>query len=62
MKMRLYFPIRPENGKAYIVHYDEQHPKKGRCQKFRLSPEIQGFIDYTPKRSFISNLSIISFC
>lgn len=27
----------PENGKAYIVHYDEQFPKKGRCQKFRLS-------------------------
>jgi len=27
----------PENGKAYIVHYDEQFPKKGRCQKFRLT-------------------------
>jgi hypothetical protein len=27
----------PEAGKAYIVHYDEQFPKKGRCQKFRLT-------------------------
>ena len=27
----------PEPGKAYIVHYDEQFPKKGRCQKFRLT-------------------------
>ena len=27
----------PESGKAYIIHYDEQFPKKGRCQKFRLT-------------------------
>jgi hypothetical protein len=27
----------PEIGKAYIIHYDEQFPKKGRCQKFRLT-------------------------
>jgi hypothetical protein len=27
----------PEHGKAYIIHYDEQFPKKGRCQKFRLT-------------------------
>lgn len=27
----------PEAGKAYIVHYDEQFPKKGRYQKFRLT-------------------------
>ena len=27
----------PEAGKAYIVHYDEQFPKKGRCHKFRLT-------------------------
>ena len=27
----------PEHGKAFIVHYDEQFPKKGRCQKFRLT-------------------------
>jgi len=27
----------PDLGNAYIVHYDEQHPKEGRCQKYRLT-------------------------
>jgi hypothetical protein len=27
----------PEQGDIFIVHYDEQHPKKGRSQKFRLT-------------------------
>jgi hypothetical protein len=27
----------PPLEKAYIVHYDEQFPKEGRCQKFRLT-------------------------
>jgi len=58
----------PENGKAYIVHYDEQFPKKGRCQKFRLSlldgktknPIAEGLFDdkasETIKQFLISNL------
>jgi hypothetical protein len=58
----------PENGKAYIVHYDEQFPKKGRCQKFRLSlldgktknPIAEGLFDdkasETVKQFLISNL------
>ncbi len=60
----------PENGKAYIVHYDEQFPKKGRCQKFRLSlldgktknPIAEGLFDdknsETIKQFLISNLDI----
>jgi hypothetical protein len=60
----------PENGKAYIVHYDEQFPKKGRCQKFRLSlldgktknPIAEGLFDdknsETMKQFLISNLDI----
>jgi hypothetical protein len=60
----------PENGKAYIVHYDEQHPKKGRCQKFRLSlldaktknPIAEGLFDdknsETIKQFLILNLDI----
>ena len=27
----------PKSKPGYIVHYDEQFPKEGRCQKFRLS-------------------------
>lgn len=27
----------PSLGNVYIVHYDEQHPKEGRCQKYRLT-------------------------
>ena len=27
----------PQLKTSYIVHYDEQFPKEGRCQKFRLS-------------------------
>lgn len=27
----------PKVEKVYIVHYDEQFPKEGRCQKFRLT-------------------------
>lgn len=27
----------PDLGNAYFVHYDEQHPKEGRCQKYRLT-------------------------
>ncbi len=58
----------PENGKAYIVHYDEQFPKKGRCQKFRLTlldgktkkPIAEGLFDEkyseTIKQFLISNL------
>jgi len=61
----------PENGKAYIVHYDEQFPKKGRCQKFRLSlldgktknPIAEGLFDdknsETIKQFLISNLDTI---
>jgi len=60
----------PKNGKAYIVHYDEQFPKKGRCQKFRLSlldgktknPIAEGLFDdknsETIKKFLISNLDI----
>ena len=58
----------PENGKAYIVHYDEQFPKKCRCQKFRLTlldgktknPIAEGLFDdkdsETIKQFLISNL------
>jgi hypothetical protein len=28
----------PPVGDVRIVHYDEQHPKEGRTQKFRLNP------------------------
>jgi len=27
----------PIDTDVFIIHYDEQHPKKGRCQKFRLT-------------------------
>ena len=27
----------PELKNVHIVHYDEQHPKEGRCQKYRLT-------------------------
>ena len=27
----------PIDTNVFIIHYDEQHPKKGRCQKFRLT-------------------------
>jgi len=27
----------PELENIRIVHYDEQHPKEGRCQKYRLT-------------------------
>ena len=27
----------PVDTNFFVVHYDEQHPRKGRCQKFRLT-------------------------
>lgn len=41
----------PELKNAYIVHYDEQHPKEGRCQKFRLT-----LLDAKTKQPFADEL------
>jgi hypothetical protein len=58
----------PKVEKVYIVHYDEQFPKEGRCQKFRLTlfdsktkrPIAEGIFDgkdsETIKQFLISNL------
>ena len=58
----------PKLEKVYIVHYDEQFPKEGRCQKFRLTlldhktkqPIAEGLFDEkdseTIKQFLISNL------
>ena len=27
----------PVDTNVFVIHYDEQHPRKGRCQKFRLT-------------------------
>ncbi len=27
----------PETSPIQVIHYDEQHPKAGRCQKYRLT-------------------------
>ena len=27
----------PSDTDIFVIHYDEQHPKRGRCQKFRLT-------------------------
>jgi len=59
----------PKVEKVYIVHYDEQFPKEGRCQKFRLTlfdsktkrPIAEGIFDgkdsETIKQFLISNLN-----
>lgn len=41
----------PKIEKVYIVHYDEQFPKEGRCQKFRLT-----LIDAKTKQPIVDEL------
>ena len=41
----------PQLKNVYIVHYDEQFPKKGRCQKFRLT-----LLDAKTKQPFADEL------
>ena len=45
-------PLIEKNGEMPILHYDEQHPKKGRIQKYRLT-----LLDGETKRPIIEELA-----